>query len=302
MTSTLVIGASGFVGRHLARGLLAAGHRVRCLARTPAKIQDLADAGCEVVQGDMSDPASTLRAVDGVEAVYVAVHTLSPQPASGADQGFMDVESAAVRNIVEACRATGARRVIYLTSLNTDPEATSVWLRERGRAERYLLDSGLDATVVQPGQIVGVGGTGFDMMVRQARSRVAIMMGVGDQKWRNIGIDDLVYYLVGILDDPRAFGRRFEVGCDDVLTNDQMVDLAADVLGRPHPLKVHLPRSLMMAIAPSLEGVAKLPKGAFRGLIESMGADAIGDPTAIRAILPRPPLPYRQALERALSR
>jgi uncharacterized protein YbjT (DUF2867 family) len=301
MSRVLVIGASGFVGRHLARALLSHGHTVRCMARTPEKVTDLGAAGCEIVRGDMADAAAVLRATDGIDAVYVAVHTLSPQPASASDQGFMDVETAGLRNIVAACLAQGARRLIYLTSLGTDAKATSVWLRERGRAEQFLLHSGLDATVIQPGQIVGVGGHGFNMMVSQAKSSVAVMMGNGRQKWRNIAVDDLVYYLIGVLDDPRTFGQRYDVGCDDVLTNDQMVDVAADVLGRPHPVKLHIPQAVTATLAPLIERMAKLPKGAMSGLVEGMKDDAIGDPTPIRQILPRQPLSYRQAVERALA-
>ena len=301
MSRVLVIGASGFVGRRLSRALLDDGHAVRCMARTPAKVADLAAAGCEVVQGDMSDAASVLRAMGSMDAVYVTVHTLSPQPASAPDQGFMDVETAGLRNIVAACLEQGARRLIYLTSLGTDASSPYVWLRERGRAEQFVLTSGLDATVIQPGQIVGVGGHGFNMMVGQARSAVAVMMGNGRQRWRNIALDDLVYYLVGVLDDPRTYGQRFDVGCDDVLTNDQMVDVAADVLGRPHPIKLHIPRTLTASLAPLIERLAKLPKGAMSGLVEGMKDDAIGDPMPIRRILPRQPLSYRDAVERALN-
>jgi uncharacterized protein YbjT (DUF2867 family) len=73
MSGILVFGASGFAGKRLARALLEGGHTVRCLARTPAKIADLAAAGCEVVQGDMSDAASVMRAAQSMDAVYVAV-------------------------------------------------------------------------------------------------------------------------------------------------------------------------------------------------------------------------------------
>lgn len=301
MKKLLVIGASGFVGRRVAHALLADGYQVRCLARSPAKVQDLAKAGCEIVQGDISDLASMQHALESVQAAYISIHTLSPQPANTAGQGFMDVEMNGLQNIVAACRTQGVSRLIYVTFLGAAPEAPSAWIRERWKAEQFLLKSGLDVTVIQPGQIVGVGGQGFDMMVSQARRPVALMLGGGKQKWRNIAIDDLVYYLVGVLGDPRAYGQCYEVGCDDILTNDQMVDMAADVLSRQHPVKIHLPLALMGALAPLIERVSKLPKGAMKGLVDSMKTDAIGDPTPIREVLPRPPLPYRQAVERALS-
>lgn len=301
MKTVLVIGASGFVGRRVAQALLADGYAVRCLARRPAKVQDLAQAGCEIVQGDISDAASMQQALDSVQAAYISIHTLSPQPDSTAAQGFMDVEMKGLENIVAACRTRGVRRLLYVTFLGTAPDSQSTWIRERWRAEQFLLQSGLDVTVIQPGQIVGVGGQGFNMMVSQASRPVALMLGSGRQKWRNIAVDDLVYYLVGVLGDPRAYGQIYEVGCDDVLTNDQMIDIAAEVLGRHHPTKLHFPPTLLGALAPVIEHISKLPKGSIQGLLDSMKTDAVGDPTPIRTILPRPPLSYRQAVEQALS-
>ena len=301
MNKILVIGGSGFLGRHIARALLAEGYAVRCMARTPSRVKDLAEAGCEMVQGDISDLASIERAVESVQGVYVSIHTLSPQHATTVDQGFMDVETKGLETIVTACRTHGVRRLIYVTSLGMAPDAPSDWLRERWKIEQFLLKSGLDVTILRPGQIVGVGGRGFDMMMTQARKSVAIVLGSGRQKWRNIALNDLVYYLLGVLNEPRAFGHTFDVGCDDILTTDQMQDVAAEVLGRQHPRKLHLPAPLLGAFAPLIERMTKLPKGSLKSFLDSMKVDCVGDPMLIRSILPRPPLPYRQAVERALA-
>lgn len=302
MKKTLVIGASGFVGKPVALALLAGGYEVGCLARSPAKVQDLARAGCESVQGDISDLASMQNALKAIDAAYISIHTLSPQPSAAAEQGFMDVERNGLENIVTACRTNGVRRLIYVTFLGISPDSPSAWVRGRWEAEQFLLKSGLDVTCIRPAQIVGVGGQGFNMMAANARKSVALTMAPGRQKMRNIALDDLVYYLVGVLDDPRAYGQCYDVGCDDILTNDQMMDVAADVLGRKHPAKLHIPPALLGTLSPLIERLSKLPKGAIKGIVDSLGTDAVGDPAPIRLILPRPPLSYRQAVEQALTK
>ena len=302
MRRILVIGASGFLGKHIARALLTDGYAVRCLARHPSRVGDLAEAGCEIVGGDISDLASMQQAMESVQAAYISVHTLSPQHADTAGQGFMEIEMNGLRNIVKACRTHDARRLIYVTSLGIAPDASNTWVRERWKTEQFLLDSGLDVTVIRPGQIVGVGGRGFDMMASQAKRPVSMnLFGGGRQKMRNIAVDDLVYYLVGVLNDPRAYGQRYDVGCDDLLTNNQMIDMTAEILGRHHPIKIDVPRTLLRALAPLIERAGKLPKGSIKGVLDGLQTDLNGDPMPIRAILPRPPLPYRQAVERALS-
>lgn len=300
-TSTvLVIGASGFVGRHLARPLLADGRRVRCLARDVTRVRDLADAGCEVVPGDILDRASLARALDSVQAAYICIHTLSPQGANAAGRDFMDVERAGLQNIVDGCRTTGVRRLIYLTSIGVAPDAPSAWVRGRAQTEQLLFTSGLDVTVLRPGMIVGRGGTGFDAVARGAAAPAAIVLGRGRQKFRTIAVDDLAHYLVGILDEPRTFGQHYDVGSDDVLTTGQMIDLAAEHLGRRTPVKIHVPGRLLRLTAPLVERLSKLPRGAMTGLADSLQVDMAGDPAPIRALLPRPPQTYRQALESAL--
>lgn len=300
MKTVLVIGASGFVGRRTAQALLAGGDAVRCLARDPTRVQDLATLGCETVKGDVSDLASLERALDSVQAVYISIHTLSPQPASTSGQRFMAVELEGLQNIVTACRAHGVRRLISVTSLGITADASSEWLRERWRAEQFLLGSGLDVTIIRPGMIVGAGGRGFGMMASQARKSVAVGLG-GQQKMRSIAVDDLVYYLVGVLDDPRAYQQCYDVGNDDVLTNGQMLDATAEILGRRPPLKLKIPPALLGALAPAIERAGKLPKGAMKGLADSLEADASGDPRPIRALLPRALLSFRQAAKQALA-
>ena len=301
MKKVLVIGASGFVGGHVARALLAGGYAVRCLARAPSRAGDLARAGCEIVQGDISDAASVERAVEAVDAVYISIHTLSPQPGATAGAGFMDVETRGLQNIVTACRRHGVRRLIYVTSLGIAQDSPSVWLRERWKTEQFLLTSGLEVTVIRPGQIVGAGGRGFDTMAGQARRPVGVhLMGAGGQRMRHIALEDLIYYLVGVLEDPRAYGQAYDVGGDEVLTNDQRMDVVAEVLGRRHPWKIDVPPGLLRGLAPVIERMSKLPAGSIRDVVSAMKIDGVGDPMPIRMILPRTPLRYREAVERAL--
>jgi uncharacterized protein YbjT (DUF2867 family) len=164
-----------------------------------------------------------------------------------------------------------------------------------------LLDSGLDATVIGPGMIVGRGGRGFEAVLANAGRRVALLIGDPLAQMRVIAVDDLTYYLVEVLDEPRAFGRRFDVGSDDVLTSHEMTDAVADVLGRPHPLKLSIPRSALALAAPLIERIGGLPRGGIRGLLDSLEGDGVGDPTPIRALLPRNPLSFREAVQRAAA-
>ncbi len=297
----LVLGGSGLVGHRFARTLLARGRGVRCLARDPARVADLALTGAEIEPGDMLDAPAVGRAVAGVAAVVIAIHTLSPQPGSDGRSGFMAVERRGLENVIAAAKASGVRRIVYVTSLGIAPEGPGAWLRERWQAEERLLGSGLDVTVIRPGHIVGIGGRGFDAVVAGARRRLAVTL-VGDRPmFRTIAVDDLVEDLIGVLHHPEAAGRRLDVGGDDVLSVNRMIDIVAGLLGRKPPPKLRIPRLLLRAIAPLAGRLAKLPPGAFPAFVEGLDADSIGDPAPIRAMLPRQRLSFREAAERAIT-
>ncbi len=117
---------------------------------------------------------------------------------------------------------------------------------------------------------------------------------------QNIAISDLVYYLICVLQEPRAYKQAYNVGSDDVLTNDEMMDVAADLLGKAHPRKMHLPQAIPRMMAPMMERGAKLSKGYIKTILDCAGVPMTGDCLPIRAILPKPILSYREAVQEAL--
>ena len=121
-------------------------------------------------------------------------------------------------------------------------------------------------TVIQPGMICGAGGRGFGMVTSQAKRSFAVTLGGGGHKMRSIALGDLVYYLVGVLKEPRAFGQCFDVGCDDTYTIKQMIDIAADVFGRKPPRNIPVPLGLLSALAPLIEGHDLRTEGRDQGI------------------------------------
>ncbi|WP_437985490.1 SDR family oxidoreductase [Sorangium sp. So ce117] len=301
MRTVLVLGGTGLTGRRLVEALLQEGFLVRCAVRNLDAARARLPAAAELVRGDIADRAAIEEAVRGCEAVFNCVHTLSPQKGAAPGETFVDTELRGLENVVAACRIHGVRRVLYVTFLGITPDTRSIWARGRWKAEQMLLGSGLDVTILRPGQIVGRGGFGFDTTLANARRRVALILGSGRSRMQNIALDDLVHYLVRSLDEPRTFGRAFDVGGDEAFTTDEMVDVAARVLGRRPPWKLHLLPWLLAPFAGLFERLAGLPRGAFADLLLGLDADLVGDVGPIRAIIPLTPMPYAQAVERALA-
>jgi len=132
---TLVTGATGFVGWHVARALLECGHTVRALARDPARLRELSEA--QVVQGDLRDPASLERAVEGCGVVFHVAADYRLWTREPHEMYRSNVEG--TRAMLEAARRAGVERFVYTSTVGCIGMNTPDGIEDE-RSEAFLSD------------------------------------------------------------------------------------------------------------------------------------------------------------------
>ena len=140
----LVTGATGYIGGRLIPVLQAAGVELRCLARHPAGLRSRVSPTTEVVQGDVLDPGSLDRALEGIEVAYYLVHSM------GSHGNYHQKDRLAARNFGEAARRAGVRRIVYLGGLANDPRGLSRHLKSRLETGEVLRQSGVPVVEFWP--------------------------------------------------------------------------------------------------------------------------------------------------------
>lgn len=162
----LLLGATGPTGRALLKKLLAAGHDVTAFARTPAKIPEPPQEKLRVVQGDALDAAAVEAAVAGQEAVVSCLGSTPSAP----------ILSQAAKNVVEAMKKHGVRRLVWLSAAGVGETAKTYrkglfWrvavpllgrklFADREVEAKLVAGSGLDWTLVHPTQLTNKPGRG----------------------------------------------------------------------------------------------------------------------------------------------
>ncbi|MFB8079219.1 SDR family oxidoreductase [Streptomyces sp. NPDC056013] len=300
----LVTGASGYIGGRLVPDLLEAGFRVRCLARTPAKLRDHPWAGeVEIVRGDVTDAETLAPAFRDVDVAYYLVHAL------GAGQGFERTDRTAAENFAREARSAGVGRLVYLGGLtprDVPDEELSPHLRSRAEVGRILLESGVPTTVLRAAVIIGSGSASFEML-RYLTERLPVMVTPSWVRTRiqPIAVRDVLRYLVGSARMPAEVSRAFDIGGPDILTYLGMMRRYAEVAGLPRRLIFPVP-----VLTPRLSShwiglVTPVPRSIARPLAESLRYEVVCGEHDIADFVPDPPdapLPFERALALALQR
>jgi nucleoside-diphosphate-sugar epimerase len=238
-----ITGATGFLGRYLVRAAVRKGERVRALVRKPGADVGLPEASPGQVQihiGDLSDPAILEGGLAGVSAVVHAAATTSEAAPDEELSRRTNVDG--TWQLLDACRRSGVRRWVQISSLSANAANTSVYGRTKYQADELVRQSGLRWTILQPGTIFGPGGRGlFAKIVRLTRGLPIVpVLGPGTQPMRPIHAADVADAVLACLDRDETVGQSYALGGGDVITFNDFLRGVLREQGLRKPL-VHVP-------------------------------------------------------------
>lgn len=296
-----VTGVTGYVGGRLVPELLAAGYRVRALARNPDRLRGRSWYGdVEVAQADAGELEEIRAALRGVRIAYYLIHALGTGPT------FEARDRRTALTFAQAAREAGVERIVYLGGLYPEGEELSPHLASRTEVGEILLASGVPTTVLRAAVILGSGSASFEMM-RYLTERLPAMTVPRwvENRIQPIAIRDVLRYLVGSAAMPPDVSRGFDIGGPDVLTYREMMQRYAQAAGLPRRIIVGVgvltPRlsSLWVSL------VTPVPSGLARPLVESLVHEVVCDEHDIAEHVPDPPgglIGFDRAVRLALQR
>ena len=222
---TLVVGATGNLGGRVVKALLARNKRVRALVRQGTDPSRLEAQGVEIVRGDMLDPASLDRAMEGVSALVTTAIGYIPRRRG---DSLATVDDLGNRNLVDAARAAKVGRFVFTSILTCDLARDVPHFWQKKVIEDYIEASGVPFVSLRPGAFIGA----FDLWSRGLKKGRITSIGSATARWTYIHIDDVARCLALAVDEPRAVGRRIDLGADRPVSTQEIAALFSRLLGR----------------------------------------------------------------------
>lgn len=301
MLTVSIAGATGYIGGRLVPRLLESGYRVRCLVRSPGKLQARSWAGhpnLEIVPIDLNDQAALAQALQGSTAAYYLVHSML-----SAGKHYAGHDRQLALAFAHAARAAAVSRIIYLGGLGETGAGLSEHLSSRREVEHDLASTGVPVTVLRAAMIIGSGSASFEIL-RYLVERLPVMV---TPRWvftpcQPIAVRNVIAYLTGVLEDPRTAGQVYDIGGPEVLPyRDIMRIMAAELGVRPRlilPVPVLSPRLSSYWI----HLITPLGHRIARPLAEGLRNPVVCRDNRLAELIPQPLLTVREAIGAALTR
>jgi len=292
----LLTGATGFIGKHILKALLVNGHEVTACVRKPGALvrqhPGITEVQCDYkVDVDSGDWMARLR---GIDVVINAVGIISEHKGNR----FEDLHTRAPIALFTASEQQGVRKVIQISALGADGNASSAYHLSKRKADEHLMSTQLDWTVLRPSVVYGAGGQSTAFFRAMAGLPVVPLIAGGKQQIQPIAIEDLVKIVLAALDNERLSKKVLEVAGPEPMSFKNYLSLQRQWLGLSGCWFVSIPYRLALlagAVAGALgsvllnrETVSMLQRGNCADITAQVEATGIV-PRSVRSSLDSTP-------------
>ena len=283
----LVTGATGFIGFHLAKGLVQEGEQVRALVRRGGDSDALRAIGVEVVQGDITHPDSLTRPLCGVGRVFHCAALVSDW---GTWHDFRLTNVQGVENMLSASLAAGVRRFIHLSTTDVygfprfpggedQPFVYRGWpygdTKIEGEKKVWMFhrNGGLPVTVIRPANVYGTGSRSFVLEIGQLLKKgEMVRLGRGGKSAGLCSVQNLVACILLAARTETSVGQAYNVTEDSPLSWSEFIDLLAEKTGLSGP-RVTLPRRIAYLAGSLMEKWGDPANSSRRPLLTRMAVE-----------------------------
>ena len=241
----VVVGGSGFVGRHLAQELLNRGARLRVASRQPeraAGLKPLANLGqVQLVRADLTRSDSLPQVLAGANAVVNLAGTFA---------GELDaVMGRGAGALAQAAKTAGAAAFVHVSAIGADPAGETEYARAKAAGESAVLAAFPSATIMRPSVLFGPDDQFINMFAGLSASLPVLPVFGSTAKLQPLLVDDLALAICAALEHPAAHGgKTFELGGPEVVTMGELNRRVAQAAGRA-PVFADLPDAVSAAFA-----------------------------------------------------
>ena len=232
-----MVGGTGFVGTHIAHQLVERGYDVRVLTRDRERAKHLLVLpSVEVITANGYDPVKLAQHFAGIDAVINLAGILHEHKSNS----FHGVHVQLTQNILDACRASGVKRILQMSALACATNAPSNYLRSKAEAEKrvqaFQAEGFGETTIFRPSVIFGQGDRFINVFATLIKMLPVVVLACPNARFQPIHVEDVARAFVESVHQTRTFGKRYDLCGPRIYTLRELVTLVATITGKRRPI------------------------------------------------------------------
>jgi NADH dehydrogenase len=218
----LVLGGTGFVGRHLCEKLQREGWAITVPTRRSHSAQSVQHLpGLTVIEANVHDEDALTRLLPGHDAVVNLIAILH-----GTEAAFEHVHVELPKKLARACAATGVTRLVHISALGVALDSPSRYQRSKARGEAALHAGGLDLTVLRPSVVFGAGDRFLNLFAKLQSIFPVVPLAGANARFQPVWVEDVAQAVVACLKQSSSISQTYECAGPDVMTLADLVRIA----------------------------------------------------------------------------
>ncbi|MEP6609359.1 MAG: complex I NDUFA9 subunit family protein [Burkholderiaceae bacterium] len=283
-TQILVIGGSGFIGRHIVARLIARGLRVTVPTRRRSRARHLILLPTiDVVECDVHNDAdldALMRDRDAVINLVGVLHGSYGPRGSPYGPEFAKAHVELPRRIVAACHKHKVARLLHMSALGADSSGPSMYQRSKGDGDELVHKSELNWTILRPSVVFGPEDNFLNLFAKLAKFLPVLPIACAGARFQPVWVGDVADAFANALDNRAAFQNTYELAGPKIYALLDLARFAADASGHPRPV-IAVPPSIARIQAFLMELAPGEPLMS-RDNLDSMKADNIASQQPFR--------------------
>jgi NADH dehydrogenase len=245
MARVLLLGGSGFIGRHVAERLARDQHAITIPTRRRERLRSdlITLPTVDLVTADIHDDATLERLIGDSDVVINLVGILHSRSGSPYGPDFQRVHVELPRRIAQGCMKAGVTRLLHMSALGAAADGPSEYLRSRGAGEAAVREAGgaLAITIFRPSVVFGPGDSFLTLFARMQRWVPVVPLAMSNARFQPVFVEDVAEAIACAIKDPASAGQTFELAGPQVFTLGELVAFAGKASGHARPI-IALPR------------------------------------------------------------